>query len=85
MPETLADPILSTIDLEGRPAIWDASVEIDTDEINPDTLIAAHGLLIGALEGLIEDSEYAANWESLQIRMFHHRVGTRVAASVKSL
>ena len=59
MPETLADP--------SRIA-WNAAA-MPRDEINPDTMITMIGMVIGDLEGSLEDRGVAADWETLTIKV----------------
>lgn len=53
---------------QSKPACWHVHLDLDPDEVNPDTLTAAYGLMIGALEGDVEAEEAAAEWGRLQIR-----------------
>ena len=62
-------PTLTRVNRGATPVVWVANHTLDRDEINPDTLIAATGLLIGALEGDVEASSGAANWETLLLSL----------------
>jgi len=52
---------------DDRPILLTLTQILSRDEVNPDTLTATIGMLIGALEGEAEGHEIAMDWESLQV------------------
>ena len=49
------------------PRLFTQTTALERDEINPDTLRTLIGMSIDTLEASVEESEQAANWETLAV------------------
>lgn len=87
-------PEIETREIGNREKVvlWESATDLDTDEINPDTLRTIQGMLIDALEEQVEAAEAAADWETFMLHLApgvkfssDDKTYMRISASVRAL